>query len=76
MPTPEAVLLLLLVLAFTGGTTAKTLDVNEDVSKLSEANTHFSINLYKKLIEESDERNVMFSPISVSAGKSRRCVEN
>ena len=48
---------------------AKTLDVDKHLSKLSEANIKFSIGLYKQLVQDESTKNLMFSPVSISAGK-------
>nr|XP_002130997.1 leukocyte elastase inhibitor-like isoform X1 [Ciona intestinalis] len=46
---------------------AKIIDTSEHVEKLSEANIEFTLNLYKNLIEGDPMKNVMFSPVSISA---------
>uniref|UniRef100_H2Z1K4 Serpin domain-containing protein n=1 Tax=Ciona savignyi TaxID=51511 RepID=H2Z1K4_CIOSA len=63
----ESYICLVLVSVLIVGGKANTLQTTEHVAKLSEANIEFSLNLYKQLIVESNMKNVMFSPVSISA---------
>ena len=49
---------------------AKTSDLAKHLSKLSEANFKLSLKLYKQVAEDESITNLVFSPMSIVAGKN------